>query len=367
MVKMPNPIQPPKKRPHVENITIAPRERKDLIVEMKREAKPSRRLRMHVVLLCAEGLSPTEIARVLFCSRTTVYAVAHRFIREGKAAFDERKRRGPEPLLGEPASEYIERLVEKDSPTEHGWLRSRWSCKLLAVELFKERVALVSRESVRRALHRMGFRWRRPRPLPPEKDSDDYREQKRRRLLEVLAMLKEAGSFFQDETRLETNPKVGFCWTRKGKQRPLRTPGTNRKVWISGALNFSTGRFHWVKGERKNDELFIALLGRLRKTYRCHRELHLAVDNDASHTSERVERYVADSGGRIRLHPLPSWSPESNPVEVVWWSLHEAVSRNHECSGLDELVEFAGGYFEEREPFRLKLGEVYEQLERSPP
>jgi DNA-directed RNA polymerase specialized sigma24 family protein len=46
---------------------------------------------MHIVLLCADGRSPTEIARVLFCSRTTVYAIAARFIREGRAAFDDRK------------------------------------------------------------------------------------------------------------------------------------------------------------------------------------------------------------------------------------------------------------------------------------
>ncbi len=322
---------------------------------------------MHIVLLCADGRSPTEIARVLFCSRTTVYAVVARFIREEQAAFNDRKMRGPKPLVGQPASEYIERLLEQDSPTEHGWLRSRWSCKLLAVELFKERAALVSRETVRRVLHRMGFRWRRPRPVPPEKDSADQQEQKRRRLLDVLSMVKRAGAFFQDETRLETNPKVGLCWMRKGSQRRLKTPGTNRKVWISGALNFRTGGFHWVSGERKNDELFIKLLDQLRRTYRCHTELHLAVDNDASHTSKRVERYVEDSDGRIRLHPLPSWSPESNPVELVWWSLHEAVSRNHECLGLDEMVEFAEGYFKEREPFRLELGEVYERLERSPP
>ena len=145
---------------------------------------------MHIVVLCAEGRSPTEISRVLFCSGTTVYAIVARFIREQQAAFDDRKRRGPRPLLEELANDCIERLVEEDSPTEHGWLRSRWSCKLLAVELFKEQVALVSRETVRRALHRLGFRWRRPRPLPPEKDSEDYREQKRRRLLDVLSMLK---------------------------------------------------------------------------------------------------------------------------------------------------------------------------------
>jgi transposase len=121
---------------------------------------------------------------------------------------------------------------------------------------------------------------------------------------------------------------------------------------------------HWVSGERRNDELFVRLLDKMRRTYRWHKELHLAVDNDSSHMSKRVKEYVEDSGGRVRLHPLPSWSPESNPVELVWWSLHEAVSRNHECEGLEDLVEFAESYLKERQPFRLKLGEVYDRLER---
>ncbi len=351
----------------MESITIAPEERKSLIIEMKREVKPSRRLRMHIALLASDGRSPTEISRALFCSRTTVYTVVSRFLREGKAAFDDRRRRGPRPSLGKEANERFERLLEADSPTWHGWLRSRWSCKLLALQLLRERSATVSRETVRRALHRLGFRWRRPRPVPPEKGSEEHLEEKRARLEDVLQMTEEAGSFFQDETKLETNPRVGFCWMRKGKQKHLRTPGTNRKVWISGALNFKTGRLHWVSGERRDGELFIRLLDKLRRTYRCHRELHLAVDNDGSHVSKRVKEYVEDSKGRVNLHPLPSWSPESNPVELVWWSLHEAVSRNHQCEGLDDLVEFAEGYLRERQPFTLKLGEVYEQLERSLP
>jgi putative transposase len=324
---------------------------------------------MHIILLAADGFSPTEIARTLFCSRTTVYAIVDRFSRKRRTAFDDRQRRGPKPLLEESANERMEYLVEEESPAEHGWLRSRWSCKLIALQLLRERTALVvvSRESVRRALHRLGFRWRRPRPVPPEKSSEEWVEEKRARLSDVLQMTEEAASFFQDETKLETNPKVGFCWMRRGKQKPLRTPGTNHKMWISGALNFATGRFHWVLGERRNDELFVRLLDHLRKTYRCHKHLHLAVDNDASHTSKRVKEYVEDCGGRIRLYPLPAWSPESNPVEVVWWSVHEAVSRNHECAGLDDLVELAEGYLQERQPFRLKLGEVYDHLQRPPP
>jgi transposase len=351
----------------VENITIAPQLRKSLIIEMKREARPSRRLRMHIALLASDGLSPTEISRALFCSRTTVYAVVSRFLREGRAAFDDRRKRGPQPLLTNTADERLECLLEEDSPTEHGWLRSRWSCKLLCLQLLRERLVCASRESVRRALHRLGYRWRRPRPVPPEKGSEEHIEEKRKRLSDVLQMTEEAGPFFQDETKLETNPKVGFCWMRRGKQKPLRTPGTNQKVWISGALNFRTGRFHWVSGQRKDGELFIKLLDHLRKTYRCHKELHLAMDNDASHLGKRVKEYVEDSGSRVRLYPLPSWSPESNPVEVVWWSMHEAVSRNHQCEGLEDLVELAEGYLKERQPFRVKLGEVYERLERAPP
>jgi len=352
----------------MESITIAPQEHKDLIIRMKRESKPSRRLRMHIALLASDGRSPTEISRVLFCSRTTVYAVVSRFLREGSAAFDDRQARGPRPLLGyNAANERVEKLVEEGSPTDYGWLRSRWSCKLIALQLLRERLASASRETVRRALHGLGFRWRRPRPVPPEKGSEEQIEQKSTRLEDVLRMTEKPGSFFQDETKLETNPKVGFCWMRRGRQRRLKTPGTNRKVWISGALNFATGRLHWVSGERRDGELFIELLDKLRRTYRCHKELHLATDNDGSHVSKRVKKYVEDSGGRIRLHPLPSWSPESNPVELVWWALHEAVSRNHECAGLDDLVEFAEGYLEERQPLMLKLGEVYDRLERPPP
>jgi transposase len=109
------------------------------------------------------------------------------------------------------------------------------------------------------------------------------------------------------------------------------------------------------------------LLEQLRRTYGTDKPLHLAIDNDSSHTSKRVKNYVEHLGDRLRLHPLPSWSPESNPVELIWWGLHEAVSRNHQCTGLDDLVEFAEAYFEERQPFRMRLGEDYEQLERSPP
>jgi transposase len=68
--------------------------------------------------------------------------------------------------------------VEEDLPAQHGWLPSRWSCKLLTVELFNQRALVVSRETVRRMLHKLDFRWRRPRPVPPEKGSKEHQNSK---------------------------------------------------------------------------------------------------------------------------------------------------------------------------------------------
>lgn len=75
----------------MQSIALTPKERKELIRRMKRERKPSRRLRMHIALLAADGHHPTSIARVLYCSRTTVYAVVGRFVGEGQAAFEDRE------------------------------------------------------------------------------------------------------------------------------------------------------------------------------------------------------------------------------------------------------------------------------------
>src|SRR5215208_3725986 len=162
-------------------------------------------------------------------------------------------------------------------------------------------------------------------------------------------------------------PRWASAGCAGGGRGPCALRGPTARHGLAGRSTSIRGASIGCPGGARTGSSFVKLLDHLRRTYRCHKELHLATDNDGSHTSKRVRRYVEDSGGRICLYPLPSWSPESNPVEVVWWSLHEAVSRNHECAGLDDLVELAEGYLEEGQPFRLKLGEVYDRLERPLP
>lgn len=264
------------------------------------------------------------------------------------------------------AQHRLETLVETELPLQQGWLRSRWSCLLLTWQLLKERHCALSEETVRRTLHRLGFVWRRARPVPPPRDP----EQKQQRLLEILGVFfhlaRQEGLFSQDETRLDLNPRVGFAWMRRGKQASLPTPGTNRKVWISGALNWVTGHLHWVVGPRKDSALFLRLLSQLRRTYRCHQQLHIVLDNDGSHLSRRVQEEVERSRGRICLHWLPPCLPEANPIEPVWWRLHEAITRNHQCAELEPLVDQAEQFLARAGPYPVKLGRVYRELRCDP-
>jgi transposase len=40
----------------------------------------------------------------------------------------------------------------------------------------------------------------------------------------------------------------------------------------------------------------------------------------------------------IKLHFLPPYCPDHNRIERVWKDLHDNVTRNHRCAGMEELM-----------------------------
>jgi hypothetical protein len=36
---------------------------------------------------------------------------------------------------------------------------------------------------------------------------------------------------------------------------------------------------------------------------------------------------------------LPTYVPETNPIERGWWHLHEVITRNHRCRDIEELLD----------------------------
>ena len=163
---------------------------------------------------------------------------------------------------------------------------------------------------------------------------------------------------------LNTNPKIGSMWMTKGQQAKVPTPGDNVKRYCCGSMSWASGQIVATPGPRRNSELFLEHLDELRRRYRHYRVIHVICDNARFHQAEHskaVEQYLQRWGERIHLHYLPKYAPETNPIERVWWHLHEQVTRNHRCHSIGELVDLALQWLQERGPFPFE-SHLYAQL-----
>jgi transposase len=341
------------------SITLRPDERNALLDFYRHAADPALRLRAHIILLLADGYTWQTIEAVLFTSSSTIARWQDRFLWERLPAIVGQAP-GRRPFFPRHWAAVVVRWVSECVPRDFGFLRSRWTCTVLVVVLLEVYHLLVSRETVRRWLHQEDFVWRRPRPvLRPQDPQRATKLQALRRLLRHLPA--DEVAVFQDEVDINTNPKIGSMWMRRGAQAEVPTPGTNDKRYLAGSVNWRTGALIWTVGKRRNGELFVRHLDDLRRRFRRYRVIHVICDNARFHQAakcKRVRQYLAKWGERVRLHYLPTYAPETNPIERLWWHLHEEISRCHSCRDMEELLEFTFAWLERRNPYELEGSEA---------
>jgi putative transposase len=345
------------------SIVLDSSQRKRLLELYRKEAlHPQIRLRVHIVLLLSQGCAWSLIAAVLFCSTATIARWKERFECDGVNALLEESRGRRSTLLVGFAFLLIN-WVKLHTPRDFGYCRSRWCCATLALVLYDTRGVKVSVETVRRCLHQQQIVWRRPRPvLGP---TDARRQWKLRRIRELLRDLPDdEAAVFCDEVDLNLNPDIGCMWMGRGRQAQVVTPGTNVKRYLSGSMSWRSGELVVTQGTRRNAELFVRHLEDLRVRFRHYRKVHVICDNARFHTCEGsrlVRAYLQEHGERIVLHYLPAYSPQDNPIERVWWHLHEQITRNHRCETIEELVKLTLAWLDERGSFKIE-GAMYERL-----
>jgi hypothetical protein len=163
---------------------------------------------------------------------------------------------------------------------------------------------------------------------------------KRRRIRRLLAALPaDMTAVFQDEMNVHLNPKIVSCWGPRSDQAEVVTTGKNEKRHLAGSLCWRTGRLLLSSsGRRCNARLFLAHVDDLRRRLRAYRVIHAIRDNARFHKCRAVRAYLSAHGGRVVLHNLPKYAPETNPIERIWWDMHETIIRNHCCRTIDELL-----------------------------
>jgi putative transposase len=320
-------------------------------------------LALHIVLLCATGRSPTTIAAVLFCSRSSVYRTVRAY-QTGTLGleYDHRGRLIPprRTTVLVPTLRRALLALLKAPPRAYGWCRTRWSCATLALTLQTKRGMTVSAETMRRWLHELGWVWKRAKLVA--RDDDPQRIDRLARIRYVFQQLKPWEIMvFADELDIHLLPKVGCAWMPKGTQLEVMTPGQNQKHYLAGALELTTGTLHHCLGPRKTNALFRDLLTVLDARYPAERytRLYVVVDNYKIHKAKAVEDWLA-AHPRFALLFLPTYCPRANPIERAFGDVHDCCTRNHQRKRLPDLVTDVVEHLELNGPWKYQLSELYD-------
>lgn len=138
--------------------------------------------RSQILLASADGKTPRQIARQLGCVDQTARNVIRAFESEGFACLEQKSSapKSRQPELDEVKREKLRTLLHT-SPRQFGRERSLWTLNVVAEVCFEQGLtkALVSDETIREALRRMGVRWQRARDWITSPDPE-YARKKRR-------------------------------------------------------------------------------------------------------------------------------------------------------------------------------------------
>lgn len=337
-------------------LEISQREQEWMLAELRR-ARRGYLLACHVLLLCAAGRTPTEIATSLFCSRSSVYRIVTAY---REHALDEWFDTAPAQvswLL--PSLRRSLLALLKKVPSAYGWCRTRWSCATLASQLKIQRGIEVSASTLRRWLHREGWVWKRAQLVA--RDDDPERVEKLARIRHIHETLgKREALLFADELDIHLLPKVGYQWMPKGETVKLVTPGQNQKHYLAGALEPKTGRMVHCLGSRKTNVLFRALLDRLEEHYAKARfaKVYVVVDNYGIHKAKAVEQWLTEHP-RFTLLFLPTYCPQANPIERAFGDVHDKCTRNHQHPRIEKLVGDVEQHLSTNGPWQYKLAQLY--------
>src|SRR3954470_24284767 len=213
------------------SVGLSPEQRTALLDRYRKDPEPEVRFRSHILLLLDDGHSWATVASLLFCSSRTIDRWVKRFAAEGLEGLGGHKPGRPFRCAADWVAVVVGWVTTK-APRDFGSLRSRWCCEAVALLMLSTHDVEVSRETVRRWLHRGGLVYRRPRPVLGPKDPE--RQTRLDAIRTTLAGLPvDETAVFQDEVDINTNPKIGSMWMVKGQQATVKTPGNNEKRYIS--------------------------------------------------------------------------------------------------------------------------------------
>jgi len=308
-------------------------EREQLIVSHKKERDKRVCDRIKAVLLYDKGYSYIKIAEILLLDDETARRHIQDYFSKNKLA----------PENGGSQSQLSkEQTVELSVHLEANlYLYVKDICAYVRKTFNKS----YSISGMTKWLHQNKFRYKKPHQVPAKADAE-----KQAAFVAYYEALKTSKGtdevmYFADSTHPAHQTRLAFGWIKKGIRKAVKMTACQKRVNIIGAINIETHQtttreVEWVNAESlKEFALNLIVDNPAAKT------IHLFLDNAGYHRSKEFVEWISET--KIKLHYLPPYSPNLNPIERLWKVMHEQVTYNHYYEKFLDFKEAILEFFQE--------------------
>lgn len=148
---------------------------------------------------------------------------------------------------------------------------------------------------------------------------------------------------FMDGVHPTHNVQPAYGWIQTGVRKEIPSNSGRSRINLSGAIDVMNHKVLIQEDKMLNAEATIAFLRKVEAAYPGKSKVHLFCDNARYYRNKAVTEYLRIS--KIRLHFLPPYSPNLNPIERLWKWMKERVIYNTYYEGFEEFKSAVFGFF----------------------
>ena len=201
-------------------ITVELRQKAKEVLQKLKNTRSILGERVSYILLSNDGLKVKEIAQRFNRHEHTIRSWIKAYLNRGIDGLNSKSPPGRPMIKGREIEEEIEEVIVK-SPRDFGYQEEGWTLSLM-IDFFSKKGIKAKQDTVRRALKRKGWVYKRfTKTVPKNAPSKGEKHERVQEIIGEITSNKPDEVFFVDEANFTTGPYVQKGWFQQGTKKKL--------------------------------------------------------------------------------------------------------------------------------------------------
>lgn len=274
--------------------------------------------RISTILALANSLTIENIALLLHVTIGAIYKWLQQYLTNGIKGIFSKKSPGRPTKLTKTQRKKLSKMIE-DGPEYHGFESACWRTPMIQALLLSKFGILYSTHYLSQLLKNMGFSYQKAKFVAANQDELKRANWLKNTWPEILKEANEKNGYilFGDEASFPQWGTLNYTWSKIGQQPIVKTSGCRKSYKVFGLIDYFSGKF-FAKGHhgKLNSDAYITYLKEVLSKTRRH--IFLIQDGAPYHRGAKMNAFFKENAGRITVYRLPSYSPDFNPIEMLW-------------------------------------------------